>query len=360
VRVRAAAALLATLPLATGILGQEVIPDRVTCDDCVVTVDSLAVFGSLDDPFSPSPLSDIAGDGRTFLVGPLEGMPDAVAVYSLAGDGRLLATSGDGPGEFRRVSHLEFKDKHFHVFSRGRETVYSADLRLLQTHRLPTPTPMDAVVVSPDKSIVEFIGVQDRGPAFLLSLRHGSDHETFGSGIRLPPNAKNHLGYRRVLGQGMGETFWSALNNRYAFSRWSPEEIRPVQQLRFVADWFPESQRQPEKIIDPFKEPPPSVITALREHDDGRLWVASIHASEDWRPMEVEVGFGEGLSLYPTIVYTIVDLIDTQTGISHARVRFPGIVVSFPAPGLVAIKQTGQFGLTTFKVVRIHVKEGLE
>jgi hypothetical protein len=83
--------------------------------------------------------------------------------------------------------------------------------------------------------------------------------------------------------------------------------------------------------------------------------VASIHPREDWEAQKVGPEDREGL--HPTIVYSIVEAIDIDTGASRGRVRFDGLVVSFPAEGLVAIREADQLGLTVLRIVEVALTE---
>ncbi|MDE2983167.1 MAG: 6-bladed beta-propeller [Gemmatimonadota bacterium] len=135
----------------------EQVPGEVTCAECVITLDTVVTIGGLDGPGLNvvSMFSSVAVDrkGRILV---WEGGEAEISVFDSTG--RYLRTAGrrgEGPGEYRSISHIGVGPRYIHVFEyhEGR-TMLDHDFQVVRIDRFPGQI-LSAAVVSDD--VVVFV-----------------------------------------------------------------------------------------------------------------------------------------------------------------------------------------------------------
>ncbi|MGD2124118.1 MAG: hypothetical protein PVJ76_20380 [Gemmatimonadota bacterium] len=283
-------------------------------------------------------------------------MRDAVAVYETGSEPWLLGSGGDGPGEFRVVDRLVAGQGCLHVFSNGRETVFDDHLEVSEIRHIPAVDVMQAALVE-NASVILHFGLTRRGVGFRL-LRIDTTTDSLLAEFALPIEAKNYLGFARIVGPSANGGFWIAANNRYVFEKRSSfgDSVRTLDLSR---GWFPSTSVEPERVINPYTSPPPPVLVALREDQSNRLWVASHHPAEAPDTTVSEADRAErSMVQYPKVVDTIVEVLDSETGRSLGRHRMAGMVIAFLGEDLVAVRDVGPYDITVIRIEQLHLEEG--
>ena len=92
----------------------------VSCADCVITLDTIVTIGGLDGPglHVVTQVSHIAVD-RHGLILITESGQSEISVFDSTGKFlRTVGRPGEGPGEYRSISHLGVGPRYIHVFER--------------------------------------------------------------------------------------------------------------------------------------------------------------------------------------------------------------------------------------------------
>jgi len=324
-----------------------------SCDPCIpLKWELTATLGALRDPVSPSYRSTIATDGERFIVSPLDGVDHEIAVYRGSTLLRTIGRAGDGPGEYAGIQYVQYDGESFHIFSGGRETILD-ELEPVSTKRLGMG-PLSVAVIDRDVSIIEASQV-DRSQRVLRLFRVTADTMVaFGPVVRMPLNYASGVGSVRILGQAPEATFWVGQNDRYEFVKWSREGVAVDSLTLPTPDWFDPFMGDPTEMADLFQQRPHSIVKAIREDEDGLLWVASYDSRADWVPRAVGPGREERQLLLPSVYDTVIDVIDVARRRVIASTRIPGLVISFPASGVAVARRTAEYGLVQLLVLQFQ------
>ena len=308
----------ATVPSQTSGQERRTVSGAVTCSECRIVFDTVAIVGGLDEGSEVlSILIVVAVDpqGRVLIT---NWQHQEIFVFSETG--RFLRTvgrAGDGPGEFRDISGISTGPRYVHVseFDRGRTLldhafgfvrrdqfpgqfadfyVTNADDAVL-TGNLPSPSSVGHPlhIVSPDGAIRSF----------------GAD-----------PDAAHQGHVPAAIATGNEELLWVMNYGSASISRW---ELAPTPRL--VETWdreFDEWDRHPRgEDVDP------KPITADMFLGGEGLWIA-------WNAPDPERPPGRPRDLRPTTPENDmrdgwIDLVNPATGETIARHREDDLFLGF-------------------------------
>lgn len=296
---------------------------EVTCAECVITLDTVVTIGGLDGPGLDvvSMFSSVAVDrrGRILVAGESE-----ISVFdSTGGFLRTVGRRGEGPGEYRSISHIVGGSRYIHVFEyhEGR-TMLDHDFKVIRVDQFPGQV-LSAAVVSDD--VVVFVADVPTPAAVghqLHILRpsgelasHGYDGGVYSS--ELAPWATT-----RTTVAGRGDTVWAVQREVNRLVRWdlSPE---------------PKVGRVFERRVAEFDEGgdgfmPATLGSAML--DDRGLWITWHTADPDW------TGPPPSLETLRPSTFAVdelrdgwVDLVDPTTGRTLARYHQDNALKGFAA-----------------------------
>ena len=320
-----------------------------TCSECRIVVEPYLTLGGDPSPGIGSPFFCMARDalGRFWVAGTSE---RDIGVYSA--DGKLVRTLGrlgQGPGEFRTMSHILSRGQTVSVLDPGnlRETVYDMEFNVVRT--IPLPAYVNAAVTfddslslyninlwTPDK-VGYTLHLVDRTGRVVLSL--GYD----GKVVRrdLP------VGYRS-LAAASGGGFWAARTTEYELEKWTIAGERRLSIARSVP-WF----RAHDGTA---LTPPLPWITAIWEDSEGLLWVAIHVAAPDWERAAVMRGdLLVNVSDHNAFYDTILEVIDIQRREVLASTRVDPWLRQPLGGGLIASYKEDEMGWPFVHLWRIRL-----
>lgn len=320
---------------------------EVSCAECRITMDTVVTLGGLDDPGShllegPVPLAVVDQRGRILLA--MWGRADIAVFDSTGAFIREMGGSGEGPGEYALITHLNVGPEFIHVFDglRGR-TVLDADHCFVRTDRYRADITSAAVTES---ETVVFAG-------------HLPTSESVGHKLHLLGAAGDIRSYGwdgSVYRGPSGQQFAVAANDSLAWivdggsGRIEEWVLLPDPKLSRILN------RSVEEFDREIKESPvwPNVANIGAMLSDRGLWIIWWGPDPRWtkRTSDPEVmNQWEREAPGQTIYDGVLDLIDPETGRTLARHRsdfsLPGFV--YGSDMVIAYEET-QAG-----VPRIHL-----
>lgn len=257
---------------------------EATCGECAIELDTLAVLGDPSDPASVRPDAVAGGckvgmpeEGR-FIV---SGMVGGGQLLEYGADGRMeksIGRRGAGPGEFGvDLVLIAHPDTLFVLdISLGRMAVTDRSGHFLSTFPLPVRVHSVAILASGDFLLHgRPVTSDDTGPLFRILDAQGTQVAAFGS-----PSPELGEMDQWVVSARSGGGFLAASMWEYVIYRGtSSGDLVPYIARR--AKWFPSGTTWSEEIL--VSEPPPPLVTELREDASGLVWVFITVADEDCR-----------------------------------------------------------------------------
>lgn len=277
--------------------------------------------------------------GRYLIAYPEYG--SVIAVFDEEGSYvETFGRSGRGPGEFLWVDKIRVIGDQIHVFDTPahRRTVLDLDFRVVETSPLPAQA-IDVEVLSDSLLVVNSsIWSDDRigYPIHLVDLQ-GRVRRSVG-----------HLGGEsrgtfltsdlRPLARESHDRFWSIHSTRFVLELWDLEG-QNLDRIELERPW-----------LDPYEgvcctispeHPPEPRIRQLQRDSEGRLWVLSTVAADEWSEGVVPSDDGyDGAQWivgdYDLFYDTVVEVIDPEAGEVIASGRFDPWFQNFVDEGLVA------------------------
>lgn len=284
------------------------------------------------------------GSGRFVALGSTE-----ILVFDSSG--ALITTvgrPGEGPGEFRLpASPLIGPGDSIHVYDYAarRMTVFAPDLTAARQFQAPGRP--ELVLEDGSYLLATQIRTSDRvgfplhrlSPGGQLLNSFGTDTPQYRPDLPL-------LTSRVVAPAGQSQV-WAAAPGRYILERWAPGTGTRTARLIPRSEWFEGAVRVPSDG----RVRPPSIVSGLWEDPEGRLWVVTQTADENWKPDPSRSGEYE---LDPAVVNSVFDwmieVIDPESGDVLASRRFPERLTMNPENGLVASLDTVGISATRFDV----------
>ena len=293
---------------------------EVSCDDCVITLDTVATLGGWDDSGIPviTPFSRVAVDhqGR-FLITHLT--YPAISVFSPSGEFLgMVGQRGEGPGEYEAIAHVNVGPRFIHVFDfrRGR-TVLDRNFEVVRIDPSPGPV-LSSVVLSTDEVAY---AVQAAEPATVGHQLHILDRagriRRFGGDPPAEPGQQS----QRFVVAGDDGTFWAVRQQANRLVRW---DLEPEPRVSRIFD----------RTVEPFERHNPPTETWPRSLnvgsmlDDNGLWIAWQTPDPEWTD-RISPGGQIPEAPWQTVLDGWLDLIDPQTGRTLARYRGDDALLGF-------------------------------
>ncbi len=319
------------------------VPDEPMCRACSVRLRRVAVLG--DDTGAGEIVGQprvVARDRRGRVVIALSGR--APQVYDSTGKFlRVLGDIGAGPGEFKLVDAIEpGEGDSLLVYDSAlqRTSLFDPGLQFVRSWPREVRLAFNALGLTGSISVVAgLVQSPERfGQPLHLVGRDGKVRRSFGADLAgyRPERAED---MRRLLAPADGGGFWSANTLTYRLERWAATGERRETLVR-DAPWFPPSDGSAPVFTR--DRPPPSVVLGLHQPRSRLLFVAVGRAKADWWKGLGERRIGpNGTEVYDIRDITMVneswvEVIDVEMGRVLARVRTPGLRLSWVLGDLVA------------------------
>ena len=252
----------------------------VSCADCVITLDTIVTIGGLDGPglHVVTQVSHIAVD-RHGLILITESGQSEISVFDSTGKFlRTVGRPGEGPGEYRSISHLGVGPRYIHVFERqeGR-TMLDHDFKVIRTDRFPGQVHSLAVLGNDEVAFT----VPTSGPVGhkLYVLRPSGQFLAYGGdGKEYPPTLTAWISQNSTV-TGRTETVWAVRYNTNRIVRWDLGQEARVGRVfdRHIVEFDEGVPR--ERFA-----PPPMNNTVMA--DDRGLWINWHTPDPEWTKAE--------------------------------------------------------------------------
>jgi hypothetical protein len=112
-----------------------------------------------------------------------------------------------------------------------------------------------------------------------------------------------------LLAPHAGGGYWATSQNAYEITL-ADTSGRPIRTITRVPDWW--AKRDPTK--DENNQPPSSMILAIHEDAQGRLWVLTTRPAPDWKSHPVELHGRSWFDPFSARHDIVVDVLDPATG----------------------------------------------
>ena len=322
-----------------------VVPDASSCAQCSISVRTKLRFSSREiagEIFEP-PFAVRSDPFGNFMVLSQNSLP---RVYSERGIFlRSFGRSGEGPGELVQAEDLFWTPGDSLVILDGysrRASVFTASGRFVRQLRTPSQLVNSVIIRWPESVLLSGQIASSQTAGFPLHLTAFDSSEvrlirSFGPdrGILLPGGRGITF---HVTSRGEQRRIVSARPEEFRIYSWS-ESGHLLSILRRTAPWFPDSGAG--RIGSP-KMPPTPALMAIAVDRAGLIWVFVRTPAESWRRawaavnedvQEVRVSQLE----YHWLFNTIVEVIDPSSGRVLSRSVLPGLAISAPLDGHVAV-----------------------
>ena len=308
-----------------------------------ITLDTVATIGGGNGPGLDVIMNgtQVAVDRRGRILAGVHLFPE-VSVFDSAG--RFLRTfgrSGEGPGEFQFISHIDAGPRYIHVFDvRGRSLL---DYEFQPIRRDPFPGQVSFSVATASDDIVFVADVPTPRSAghTLHRLGPGGDMQSYGGGSVYTGPTSSHL----AAVTGDDASVWVVEHTVNRLSLWDLAG-EPVVRRVF--------ERAVEEFDrhDPELWPSPRNVGAML--DDRGLWIVWQTADDSWSPARPNDVDHRNLPPFQRIVDSWLDLVDPSTGRTIARHRSDGFLGGFAygSPYVVAYRES-EAGVTSIHLLRV-------
>ena len=320
---------------------------EVSCDDCVIALDTLVTIGGLEGPglHVVARGASVAVDrlGR-ILVG--NHMFSEISVFDSTGVFlRTVGRSGEGPGEFDILLHIDTGPQYIHVFdSRGR-TLFDYDFRVVRVDRFGGQVGNSFVTDGDDVVLTGHVGT-------MASFDH-SVHVLSASGELTSAGGDGRV-FRSLTPEqlspvtGDARTAWVVHSYPNRLTRWNlVGSLTPT----MVFDRAVEEYDRHDQELSPRPRNHGAVLDA-----DG-LWILWSAPDPRWKP--VKEPRGQRSVPRELRLDSWLDLVDPLTGRTLARYR-DDFVLSRVANGsryLVRYRES-EVGITYMTLVRPRLHRG--
>ena len=299
----------------------EEVSGRVTCLECVITLDTIVSIGGLDGPGVElvSLFSHVAVDrrGRILLWNSREA---EIALFDSTGTyQRTIGGRGSGPGEYQSISHIGVGPRYIHVFEyhKGR-TMLDHDFRVVRTDRFPGEVRSAAVLSDDVVVFVALVPTPESVGHKLHVLRPSGEMASYGhDGGVYSPEVTPWATSTRVAGRD--DTVWSVPREVNRLVRW---DLAPEPKIGMVFD------RRVAEFDGGGDEFSQATMSAAMLDDRG-LWLVWHTADLDWTgpppPPEARLHEIDIVQLRDGWL----DLVDPGTGRTLARSHHDGVFDGF-------------------------------
>jgi hypothetical protein len=312
-------------------LGAQSVPALVdvrsssVCPQCRLEVRVVQRLGKSADPVSISTRAGLIRDDRGRLYAPSHSRDqlivyDSTGVYQLTVGGR-----GVGPGEYQEIADLA-RDSSGRIYVTdhyGRVTVLNPDHKPVKQIAV-FPIEPGGLVLSDGTLIFSAVARSPQrvgfpihvvGPEGRLVRSFGETGDILDTGDPIPQ--------LRKLASARDGGLWVAHLDRYVIEHWTLSGRR-TRIVRRQVDWLP----SPPRSLGGLRP----IIRALREDEDGRLWVVITIPNDHRPPIERDTAgrpLARSEASRDADFQTIIEVLDPQRGAFVAATRLPGVLRGF-------------------------------
>jgi len=341
--------------------GGPLIPDALSCPQCTIIFRPVATIGDTIGPglLLNRPAAVLRDRSQRFWVVPASGPP---LVYDQRG--KFVATvgrPGRGPGEFDQpIGALLLPGDSILVIDGGlfRATVIDPKLKAGRSIRMREPLYPGVLLQWPTSVIL-------RGTPALEPPSHRSLHDvsfqqneaqtrrSFGRGGTMMRMGGSTARFQTLAAARDGG-LWSANSYRYELHKWT-DQGEHVESFHRQPGWF--AKDSPVWLGNP-GTPPPPVVAAIQEDQEGLLWVFLRIPAETWRIgwTRAPVGAREvpaSLIDIEKLFDTMIEVIDPRVGAVLARERLKGYLIRVTDHHQVSIYAEDQDGNPIIRVIGV-------
>ena len=278
---------------------------EVTCRECLIVLDTVVTIGGLDGPGLETvhPLSMVAVDRRNRIYIGIH-RPPSVSVFDASGRFiRSFGRAGDGPGEYRSISHINAGPRYIHVFDRDNgRTMLDYEFNVVRVDPFPGQIHNTTVLETDAVAFSAMVGTRAQaGYRFHILDTLGafsSFHIGTGEGFKAAAD---------------DESLWFLATDRNELLRWNlhPQPTLARVLRRTVEEFDRHSHLGP-------LDWPGVGNGAIRRGADG-LWI--VWSSPDPEAPERERNASIPMGSRDEFVDGWIDLVDPATGLTVARYR---------------------------------------
>ena len=257
--------------------------------ECEIALQRVVSIRNSADPFDLTDRPNIqrAASGRYYVT-----RPDRLGYSVYDSTGMLIKTlgrKGRGPGEFEFLVGLALQGNDTLYAYEGmsrRLTVFAKDSAVVRT--LPN-VPAPPSLVFPDGSFLIAAQVptsqQIGWPLHRVNAEGAFVRSFGGDGPQFRPDLSRVL--TRVVGNGIGATYWAAAPGRYRLEHWDARGDTLLRSVDVRSAWFEPSDGPPRGSYRHTRPTP--VITSVWAMDEKSVWVLLATADKDWKQLESDI-----------------------------------------------------------------------
>jgi len=292
----------------------EQVSGRVTCADCVITLDTVLTIGGLDGPglHLITELSRVAVDrrGRILISDPRMA---EISVFDSAGTFlRTVGSRGEGPGEYETISYVRVGPRYIHIFEyHAGRTMLDHDFEVVRTDRFPGQVHIGVVMPNDDVVFADYVPTPGTLGHKLHILDTAGEIVSIGADGSVYPSQLNTWTSPRSIVVGSDDGLWVVRQSTNRLVRW---DLSPK----------PRVDRMLQRRVPEFDKGSPSETRFPRSWvsgamlDDRGLWILWHSPDPDWKE---RVSPGEARTPAPDdeVYDGWLDLVDPATGRTLAR-----------------------------------------
>ena len=271
----------ATVP---SLAAQEPVPitSHVACAECVITVDTVLTLGGLEGEGMEAIdiISAIAVDARGRIPITKALLPRIYIFDMTGGFLRTVGRQGEGPGEYRWVSHIDAGPRHIHVFEfdNGR-TLLDHDFEFVRRDRFPGQVIQAFVTDSEAVAFATRVSSPAASGHRLHPLAPSGEMESFGDGDSWYRTRESAGG----IVTGDGTSPWSMEWKSTRVTRWDlpPKPVPAGIWDRTVDEW----DRHDPSPNDPTDRYPATPVPCLTRTGSGSFGASPTPAGQGVVPM---------------------------------------------------------------------------
>lgn len=341
----------------------DVIPERVSCTQCEIVIEDIAVIGDTSGTHSLAgrPWQVWQGGSGRYFINVLDAFP---MVYDPdTGVLNHFGRPGGGPGEYRHPTiRALLPGDSLLVSDAFTYHVVAPDLQVARSVNVDVDLPSLAVMDWPTRVIATSHNF-DRETGTVQSVVAGYDmageavqlRDTLLLGEKVSGRDANWIGSIRLLGEVAGDgSMWISDYNTYRLVQYRDGE--PVDSITRRPDWFPGGE--PARIGSPTEPTTPHMIGSWMD-GDGLLWVLTsqprLDTGDVWKDMPSFEGAREvrvaSLPADYKLNRTVIEVIDLAERRVVSRHTFDGYIIDIlPDQRLASFVETDD----GVPILRIH------
>ena len=192
--------------------------DELTCPACVITVDSVLTIGGLDGPGLEVvyDFSRVAVDKMRRVLVSVYRSPE-ISVFDSTGTFlRTFGRSGEGPGEYQFINHVNVGSRYIHVFDMRGRTLLDYDFGFVRADPFPAMRVHSHVFESEDVAFAGDVPTRASAGHPLHVLRLSGELESFGG----HGPVTGDQGWSTWPTTGDAQTLWVLERNENRLARW--------------------------------------------------------------------------------------------------------------------------------------------